>query len=327
MINKGPLLTVQSKRHWLYFWGALVAIALFCIGAGIAFSYSFLSHYGQQKTTTGEQISMLFGIGLIITSFYGSWSFWEQAPSVVLDTEKLIYNGTEVFYWKDLERLELTGKHHSKRLWATGEGVQMLFKGNVKRVFFDHMYQNSWLMKLFLEQIVLEQQSRISLPGVTVLEYSTSKVTYYRGSVWRAMLFYMFLVISVSLALSLQNPVNREPSLMLGYVTIIFFFWRMAAYCLYYVGISETELVIRNRLWPGYQKVFPLKELREVAYEPKGKGLHALKIVRKDFKTHSFIADGLSNREWLDLRDQLRAKDLRVRNELGIRVKTPLVRQ
>ncbi|WP_176454323.1 hypothetical protein [Siphonobacter sp. BAB-5385] len=296
-------------------------MALLCIGAGIFFSYSFFSHYGLRKTTTGEQAFMIFGVVFIISFFYGAWSFWEQAPRIVLDTEKLIYNGTEVFYWKDLERLELTGKHHSKLLWATGEGVQMLFKGNVKRVFFDHMYQNSWLMKLFLEQIVLQQQERISLPRVTVLEYSTNKAAYYRGSVWRAMLFYMFLVINVSLALSLQNPVNREPSLMLGYVTIIFFFWRMAAHCLYYVGISETELVIRNRLWPGYQKVFLLEELREVAYEHKGKGLHAIKVIRKDFKTHSFIADGLSKREWLNLRDKLRAQGMRVRNELGIRRK------
>ncbi|PMD95920.1 hypothetical protein BWI97_13720 [Siphonobacter sp. BAB-5405] len=321
MINKRPLLTVQSKRHWLYFWGNLVAMVLFCLGAGIAFSYSFFSHYGLQKTNTGEQFSMLFGIGLIITSFYGSWSFWEQAPRIVLDTEKLIYNGTEVFYWKDMERLELTGKHHSKLLWATGEGVQMLFKGNVKRVFFDHMYQNSWLMKLFLEQIVLQGQARITLPQVTVLEYSTSKAIYYQGSVWQAMPFYFFLFINVMFFVPLLNPINREPMYFLSCGFIAILLWRVVTSSLHYIGLSETELIIKNRLWPGYQKVFLLEELREVAYESKGKGFPALKVIRKDFKTHSFIADGLSNREWLALRDRLRAKDLRVRNELGIRVK------
>lgn len=305
--------TLHSKRHILYFWGLLVVMASLMIGFGGLATYPFFSHYGLQKTTTGEQAGLVLGIFFSISYVYVAWSIWEQVPNWVIDAEKLIYDDKETLLWKDIERLDLTGTHYSKRFWRTGEGVRMIFKGNKEVIFFDDKYQNSRIMKLFLEQIVQQKQPVVHEPFVG--ERETGNLTIYKGSVWRSFPFYMLLLFVFSFPIVFINPVNREPLGYGMYTGFVFVLWQLAAYSLYNVRLSDRELVIKNSLWPGYQKVISIENIREVVYELKGKGMKALTVIQKDFKTESFIVDGLNVHEWMELREQLRQKGLKVRNK------------
>lgn len=305
--------TLRSKRHILYFWGLLAVVAIFMIGFGGLATYPFFSHYGIRETTTGEKTALVFGIFCSVSYVYVAWSIWEQAPNWVVDTEKLIYDHKETFYWKDLERMDLTGKYYSDRLWRRAEGVRMIFTGNKEVIFFDDKYQNLGSMKLFLEQVV--QQKHPVIPEPLVGERETGKLLIYKGSVWRSFLFYLLLSLIFMFSFVFTNSVNQGPLGYSMYAGFVFVLWQLVGRSLYNVRLSDRELIIKNSLWPGYQKVLAIENIREVVYELKGKGMTTLTVIRKDFKTESFIADGLSNREWLGLRDQLRQKGLKVRNE------------
>ncbi|MDQ1087374.1 hypothetical protein QE390_001920 [Siphonobacter sp. SORGH_AS 1065] len=170
-------------------------------------------------------------------------------------------------------------------------------------------------MKLFLEQMLPEKQSAIRRPVIDEREVITDDLVNYKGSVWRAFLFYALLVYAFGFPFIFINSVNRVPFGFLMYAGLVFIFWRLAVHTLHNFSLSDEEFMIKNSLWPGYQKVIPLRKVREVIYEIKGKGMHALTLVREDFQKQSFIAEGLSEQEWLDLREQLWQKGLNVRNE------------
>jgi len=303
--------TLRSKRRILYFWGSLTLMALFMIGLGGLATYPFFSNYGVQKTTTGELEGLIFGIFFSLSYIYVAWAIWEQAPNWVVDAERLIYNHKETFYWKDLERLDLTGKYYSH--WRRAEGVRMIFTGNKEVIFFDDKYQNLGSMKLFLEQVVQQKQPVVPKPFAG--ERETGNLIIYEGSVWRASLFYLFLLLIFTFSFVFINSVNQGPLGYGIYTGFVFALWQLAACSLYNVRLSDRELIIKNSLWPGYQKVLAIETIREVVYEIKGRGMRTLTVIRQDFNTESFIADGLSDHEWLELREQLWQKGLKVRNE------------
>lgn len=84
---------------------------------------------------------------------------------------------------------------------------------------------------------------------------------------------------------------------------------------LYYFLVSDRALVIKNHLYPWYNRMFSLVDIRSVAVEDPRPGWVILHITTKDYQAAGFSADSLREPQWKALIQKLRGKGIPVISE------------
>lgn len=198
------------------------------------------------------------------------------------------------------------------------EGTAIVFNDGTKRILFDDMYVNSWEIKSFLEQTVLNKQEY--RPNLTkkvvgntvhyedVDVFKGNQFTSLRGiSLWGLIGFFVLLLFSKR-----QSP----PIGFWIFFGVFGTFWfAVHSWLMHYFVVTKEFLIIKNHNFLWMCKIYPLSEIKQIVYETQGKQPNCMRVITKDYKSRLYPAGTLRDETWLDLKKELEMNGVVVRNE------------
>lgn len=309
---------IITKRHPIKFY-FLVAFTflLFCF-MGTRIMVDFIDLLQKGKTNTMIYLLPVFSLGLYFTAGLVVHSYWKKAPTITVDNNTIQF-GPNIYYFKDIKDISLTGKKPFRLIINHPiEGTSILFNDGTEKFFFDDMYANSWEIKSFLEQTVVNKQEyRPTLPNninknsirfETEETFKGNQFTSFMGILlWGSIGFLVYLLFSM-----LHHPSIGEALLWsaLGLFLFVTISWSMN-----YFGLTEDYLIVRNHNFTWRTKIYPLADIKEVVFESPVRQENTLRVITKNFRSNIYPAGTLRDKTWLDLKNKLEMKGVVVRNE------------
>lgn len=312
------MITIVSKRHLLKFYFSIIFATLFFIAlaTGLLSIHNKSANSGQLKAK--EKLLPIIGIAIYVFAGYSLYRYIKNAPKVTLDKDFITFNN-QTYSISDIKKVTLTGKRpFNYVIDFPMEAVTLTFNNNEKKYIFDDMYSNSWEIKLFLKQVVIDKKdfvyninTAIDKDAVASDFYETFKgnqLTSLRGiSLWGLIGFFTFMQLN-----------NKRPNTIA--LTIFLFgfstFWFVAnSYFMHYVQVSDNFLVIRNHNFFWMRKAYNIVDIKEIVFETQGKMPNCLRVITKDFRNKLYPAGTLRDENWLALKEKLESYNIKVRNE------------
>jgi len=266
-------------------------------------------------------LAVLILSGAIHTIFV----YIKNAPSIEINKEAIKFNHSSTYFWKDLEKIELTGKRRYL-FWTDKEGVSLKFKDQKERIFLDKMYANFAEIKSFIENKIIQTEpvEIVRIDKVEPSDLSSEHFIYYKGyqifcfeglTLWIFNLFFLYGIVAIFLY---PNPKQMVLMPIGGMVLWLGFFSTR----LYYFGLSENFLVVRNHNFFWIRKFCRMEDIREIVFERANKMPTTLRIIKKDFASKAYPAATISNKKWVQLKDELEKRNITVKNECGVSYET-----
>jgi len=315
------------------------------IGFTLFFSILSALVFGLHATATskiGEICMLLMGILLLFGAFYTIYRYFKNVPIVRINQLGISFNSS-TYLWKDLERIELTGQKRFKFILGdTEETASFRFKGSDEVFFFDDMYSNSAEMKSFIEHIVINNNSSYSfqettaqdLSGETVInknplytvqqaasvkDLAGETVINYMGSQFLCMKGIMlWLLLLLALGMIIRSCITFN---MKGVIvcTIFSLIWMLlSSKRLFYFGVSDMLFIVRQHNFFWFKRIYRLSDIKEIVFESHYKMPYSLRVITNDYNSKLYYAGSLWSKKWLQLKDDLEKKDIKVRNEANI---------
>jgi hypothetical protein len=318
MRSRNFMTTITSKRHFLKFYFAIIFVTLLfiAIATGLLYIYNKSASNGQLKTK--DNLLPIFSIACYAFAGYGLYRYIKNAPKITLDKDVITFNN-QTYSITDIENVTLTGKRPFKYpINFPMEAATLTFNSNETKYIFDDMYSNSWEIKSFLKQVVIDKkdflQSNNSAIDKDAIErgyYDTFKgnqFTSLRGiSLWGLVGLYTYMLLNI----------KRPPSVGL---TIFFFgfstLWFIGlSYQMHYFQVSDSFFIARNHNFFWKKKAYNIADIQEIVFETQVKKPNCLRIITKDFRNKLYPAGTLRDKTWLALKDKLETYNITVRNE------------
>ncbi|WP_295673264.1 hypothetical protein [uncultured Mucilaginibacter sp.] len=278
----------------------------------------FLSLHKEALSKGGEIFMIVIGVVLALMPFYVVYRFYQNAPTIRVNSNSISFNDTAPCFWADLEKFEMTGKRPFKFMLSDPkEGVLLKFKGQKEKYILDDMYENTPEIKKLIGSIVENTlSSKVPANSADLGVLDDNSFTYYKGYQllcfegifrWLFFMFMAFFIISVIW--------SGLMAFAIGLLILGVFFYAMMGFRLYYFGVSPEHLVIRlhNIFW--YRKFYPLADIREVVFETHYKMPVCLRVITNDFESKMYPAGSIWSKKWLQLKEDFEKKNIKVRNE------------
>jgi hypothetical protein len=286
------------------------------MGTAILFGYNNSANKG--RLNAKEKLMPIFSIACFAFAGYSLYRYVKNTPRITLD-EGFIYINNQTFLIDDIDKIELTGKKPFK--YAVNfpmEATTLQFKNGDTKYIFDDMYSNSWEIKSFLKQVVLDKKqfilsnsSPIDRDAVASEFYETFKgnqITSFRGiCLWGLVGFFVYMVANS------KRPVDLGGVLIISGFSI---FWFLAfSYQMHYFKMSDNYFLICNHNLFWRKKAYNISCIEEIVFETQGKMPNCLRIITKDFRSKLYPAGTLRDKDWFALKDKLEGCNIKVRNE------------
>lgn len=273
----------------------------------------------EKGNTSPKGILMpIFSIGCFAFGIYSLYRYIKNAPTITLDKDFINFN-RQTFSLKDIDKIELTGKKPFKyAIYFPMEAATLTFNNGETKYIFDDMYSNSWQIKSFLKQVVIDKKDFFEQAEYVIDKSSLNNDYYetYKGTVITSLRGISLWAIIGMFGYFLLN--NNKP-VSLGLVIFFFgystFWFLLHSYLMNYFQISDTYFVVRNHNFFWKKNAYYLKDIKEVVFETQGKMPNCLRVITKDFKNKLYPAGTLRDKTWLALKDKLESYDIKVRNE------------
>jgi hypothetical protein len=335
--------SITGERDFFKFYLALFGACCFLGVMALAIGGIFVHDYYSDHFMTKEYFALVMVAALIVGFFYSIYRFFKVAPSIEIDIETLKLNNN-IYYWKDLEKIELTGKRPFL-LGENKEGVLLKFKDQDEFYFLD-LYENSPAIKKFIQTYILDKQQSPSTESVgrqspAVAEQHPDKTAdialplnssndniqpipypeienedfkVYENFQFfnlRASVFWGFIVLII--LISVQN--GDKANGWFFSLVCSFGMFCMLVWFTYYFKMSANFLVIRNQNAFWYKKIYLLSDIREVVFEQHGRAPYGMRVITNDFESKLFYGSSLWKKQWRALRDDLKEKGIAVKDE------------
>ena len=310
--------TIISKRHFFKFYLSIIFGTLFFIAMATAllFAYNKSADKGQLKAK--DKLMPLFSIACYSFAGYSLYRYIKNAPTIRLDKDFINFN-SQTFSITDIDKIELTGKRPFKyAINFPMEAATLTFNNGETKYIFDDMYSNSWEIKSFLKQVVIEKKdflqtdnSPIDKGAVESDFYETFKgnqLTSLRGiSLWGLVGFFAYMILN-----------NKRPitvGLMIFFFGFTTFWFIVHSYLMHYFQVSDNFFVVKNHNFFWKKKAYNIADIKEVVFETQGKMPNCLRVITKDFRNKLYPAGTLRDKNWFALKDKLETYNIKVRNE------------
>lgn len=252
---------------------------------------------------------------IAIAAIYTLYKFFKTAPNIELDNQSITFNRSEIYFWKDLEKLELTGKRPFLFL-TEREGVILKFKGERERFFLDDMYANIPEIKKFIQFVIID---KVNYNGPEVIEPTAEEVTNQYFVVHKGNQFTNFHGILLWLiigGLIYGSILNIEHWRMLIFFALFASILVLRlVWFLHYIELYDRYIRIRSHNLYWIKKLYRLSDIQEVVFEQPYKMPTCIRIITKDFESKSYPAATLWSKKWIQLKGDLEKKNIKVRNE------------
>ena len=310
--------TLISKRHKLNFYltVTLGSLAFLAMGTGLLIVYVKHSRSGQLSDK--EQLMPFLSIGLFFLTLYTIYRYYKNTPIIGIDSTGISFNNDR-FLFSDLVYIELTGKRNFPYVVPfLMEASTLTFKSGQTKYMFDSMYENSWQLKLFLQQVIIEKgdffhisTDKVEQPELDGEFYDTFKgnqLFSFRGVLlWGAIVFFTYAAFTTT--------TTRKTASLAVYIFFTLLWLILHSLFMNYFKVSQSFLVIKNQNLFWRRKAYRLSDIVEVVFETQGKMPNCLRVITRDFRSRLYPAATLRDKTWLELKDKLESCKITVRNE------------
>ena len=303
---------IKSRRNILGFY----MVTLFVFGLWILMAYSIF-FAAEQKPPFLHVLAVLFAAMAVYTVLM----CFKNAPIIYVD-EKIIKFNNAIHYWSDIQKITLTGKQPYKYILnVPTEGMALKFIDGTNLYAFDHNYSNLWQIKLFIQNVIINKES-FNTPSVERIDKNKTdheNFRYIKGNVFfsfRGVTTWFLPLFFLALLIFDKRGFNSDAIFP---VIIFCILWLGGhSFFLYYFGVSENYLVIKNHNFFWIKAPIACADIKEVIFETRSRGPNCMRVVTKDFRTRLYPAGTLSDKKWRELLTKLRKNKVKVRNEMGI---------
>ena len=310
--------TIISKRHIFKFYFSIIFGTLFFLGIATVLLFTYNNERDKGNLNPKAQIMPIFIIACYAFAGYSLYRYLKNAPTIKLDKDFINFN-SQTFSLTDITKIELTGKRPFK--YAVNfpmEAATLTFNSGETKYIFDDMYSNSWEIKSFLKQVVIDKKqflqsnnSPIDKDAVASDFYETFKgnqLTSLRGiSLWGLIGLFVYMVINN------KRPVHIGSVLFVSGSSL---FWFIGlSFQMHYFQVSDNYFLIRNHNFFWKKKAYNIADIKEIVFETQGKMPNCLRVITKDFRNKLYPAGTLRDQNWLALKDKLETYKVKVRNE------------
>lgn len=310
--------TIISKRHIFKFYLSIIWGTLFFLGIATALLFDYNKELDKGNLKPKAQLMPIFSMACYAFAGYSLYRYIKNAPTITLDNEFISFNN-QTFSIADIDKVELTGKRPFRyAIDFPMEAATLTFNSGETKYIFDDMYSNSWEIKSFLEQVIVENrdfskptENQIDISSVNKDYYETYKgtvISSLRGiSLWGLIGFFAYML--------LNNSKPTTTGLLIGFFCFSSFWFFFHTYLMNYFQVSDNFFVVRNHNFFWIKKPYNIKDIKEVVFETQGKMPNCLRIITKDFRNKLYPAGTLRDKTWLDLKDKLETYKINVRSE------------
>lgn len=276
--------------------------------------------YKEAFSLLGEIFLIALALLFAGIAVYTVFNNYRNSPKVEVNGDSITFNRKKIYYWKDLEKIEMTGKWPFDFWGNKKEGVFLKFKEEKELYIFDDMYFNMPAIKVYIEKIVLPKDSALSEPKTRdFTKPSDGKFTFYDGRqlysfngivLWS--IISIFLVITTIDLFKNQDIATLLAATIISLLALILFSMKMK-----YFAVSDNCLLIKTHNFFWLKTIYGLIDVRELVFE-RGKDRSAtttLRIIFKDFTSATYPAATIWSKTWLQLKADLESKGINVRNE------------
>lgn len=280
----------------------------------------------------------MFIVPIIFLPFavYSIYYLLSRFPQLTIDKTGITFSTIfkiKNYQWNEVEDIELTGKQFHKFLFASMpiEATTFKFKDNSTLIFWADYYRNISDLRVVLERAdnLLRNKSKplSSLDfGISRQTYSDTEVGFstedeYNGNhflTFNGLLFYGFLIFIGYMIL--QKPMvfltNYGALLSISFATLVL--CGTLSYQLHYFILTDKFLIVKNSIWFWRKDIYSLDNIREVVFETPHRLSTSMRVITKDFKTKLYPAGSLKDKTWKLLREKLKSREIKVRNEAGV---------
>ena len=198
------------------------------------------------------------------------------------------------------------------------EAAALYFKDGSTKLIFDDMYENSWELKSYLKQVIIEKKnftieesSQVNNLELNNEYYDTFKDNQFislRGiSLWGLIGFFLYMLLTSS---------KRPPTVFVVFFSLFSIFWlTFHAWLMHYFEVSDRYFVVKNHILVWKRNAFSLTDINEIVFETRNKMPNCLRVITKDYKNKLYPAGPLHDKTWLELKDRLESNGIKVRNE------------
>jgi len=310
--------TLVSERHKLKFYLTIVLGSLFFLAMGIGMLIVYFKHSSSGQLKSKDQLLPFFSMGVLFLAIYTVYKYYRNAPKIQVDNLTISFND-QTFAISDLDHVDLTGKRSFPYLFGFQmEAATLQFKDGQTKYIFDDMYQNSWQLKSFLKQVVIDKKDfALQTPNnINTTELDNEYYDTFEGNQFtslRGILLWGFIVFFTYTVLTSNGSHKTASFLVYIFFSVLWFF--LHSLTMNYFKVSENFMVIKNHNLLWRRKAYRLSDIKEVTFETQGKMPNCLRVITKDFRNKLYLAATLSDKTWLELKDKLESYNISVRNE------------
>ena len=154
-------MTVVSVRHKIKFYLVNIVVILSLLALGSLMPLLLFKHGEDQYTIAKIILIVVFSGMTCFAGFYSAYVYWKNVPIIRIDCN-FIYFNKEIFSVDDLEEIIYTGKENFPYfLGYPMEAASLRFKNGQIKYIYDDMYENSWKLKTFLKQVVINKKGYV----------------------------------------------------------------------------------------------------------------------------------------------------------------------
>ena len=280
--------------------------------------YIFYKMWLNNEVENKTYLMPIFGVLVYFIGFSFAKSYIKNTPKIILDFEKItIKNRT--YYWKDIQNVKMTGKKGFGLLSYQMEVTTLQFQNKITEYIFDDMYSNSWEIKSFIKQIVVDKKNKFEISTNETNKKNIEKEHFeefkgnpffsFRGiMMWSLILFLLFMTFSPFRKISYFNALKF-------FIPFGLFWFAFNAYCMHYFELSKNYFVVRNHYFWWIKDIYKSSEIEIIVYESQGKQPNSLRIITKNYKRKLYPAGTLNDKKWLEMKTKLERQNIEVRNE------------
>ena len=312
------MMTLVSERHKLKFYLTVILGSLVFLAMGLGMLIVYLKHSSSGHLKSKDQLMPFFSVGVFILAVYTVYKYYKNAPKIRLDNSTISFND-KTFAFSDLDHIDLTGKRSFPYLFGFPmEAATLKFKDGQTKYIFDDMYQNSWQLKSFLKQVVIDKNDfAVQQPhNIDKSELDSDYYDTFKGNQFttlRGILLWGFIGFFTYTVLTSQKTHNTTSFLIYVIASIVWFL--IHSLTMNYFEVSQNFLVIKNHNLLWRKKAYRLSDIKEITFETQGKMPNCLRVITKDFRNKLYPAGTLKDKIWVELKDKLESCEIKVRNE------------
>ncbi|WP_276345882.1 hypothetical protein [Daejeonella sp. JGW-45] len=309
-----PIIVV--RRPWsFYFLQLLVFIIISGIGCGIA-SRAVLKINSAASLNRGDYLGLALGGVFVFLAVYMVFRYFKNAPSIIAGESSISFGGREVYALADILDIRFTGKVPLHVLWSFPvEGTRILLKNGTEKYIYDDFYPNTWELKSFLKQRVVDKKIYEPIvPQDATNNDDPESIVFFKGNPILSFSPIMaWTLIACASYLGYIMIQRGEPGVI--FIGLAAFLFLALSSSLNYFGLSNNYFIVRNHHFLWMRHAFRIENIKEIIFETTPRGPNRLRIITHDFRSKIYGASTLREKHWLALMNKLMDKGIVVRDE------------